>query len=460
MRFHYVRKVLYTSTKPVATICRKKEVIAIRKKGILFRLIAALASLFLLGVIVLLRFDDSQVEVQSEQLRLWYVEDDYFTALLKQAQEADILSGTGKSLIIKCFKNEEELAAALDLERPEMLYCAGGTAEALSKNGSLKKLSLFLGDTPEAYNRLSGNEAFENGEYFPLKLEAEALVFNSEKLGPDFSFEIINAILNEDTAGTEAESPIEELSVENAAELPSDIPAEVTTETASDASVDTGAEVNADTVAETPVVMENEETEGASEEIIEEVPAEEEPLLPLFACESYYGLFDALCFTAPVQLSTDRFVNSENESFVSAYNTLAELVISNRLYSGVLEPVQALAAGECLSCAISTGSFDFSELPGGLCVSVPRCADTVLTGSFGIAVTAENEASAISCVAVIRELISLAAYPDSFFPIGPDCGAEPDDRITFLLKGYTPGEKDLSQRFDLEITRMLSILSE
>ena len=354
----------------------------IRKRRNPVGIITALAAFFLLAVIVFLRFESSAGS-EAETLRLWYVEDDYFTGLLKLADKSGVRAGNNGTLNIRCFKTEDELAAALDEETPEMLYCAGDTAEALSLNGSLKSIGTGIDGLSAGFGRLSGNAAFESGQYFPLKLEAEVFVYSEAAINGGCTFDRLVSFPYD---AQDAESP------------------------------------------------------------------------KILACSSYYELFNALSGGSTCALGGDRLENAANEDFVSVYNQLAETAMNGGLYSGELDPLDAVINGECLCCSLLSSSFDPSALPEGIAVSVPDCGGSILAGSFGIAVTAEDDAAAAGCAGFIASLVKLASSPEGFFPVGPDCGAAANGSESFVLKGYTPGAAASTRKFDKEISRTLSIL--
>lgn len=122
---------------------------------------------------------------RPERVTLWCLEDDPLRKPLEElVQEYNRSPGEWQQVSLRCFPDEESLAAAFDTARPDLLLCSHDRAWTLEQQALLRDLRAQLGtaapDYPESL-RLAP-ESVGSG-YFPLGVQVTLLCLREEADG-------------------------------------------------------------------------------------------------------------------------------------------------------------------------------------------------------------------------------------------------------------------------------------
>ena len=119
---------------------------------------------------------------KSERVTLWCLEDEPLRQPLEELiQEYNRSPGEWQQVSLRCFPDEESLAAAFDTARPDLLLCSHDRARTLEQQALLRDLRADLGAAaPEYPESLCQAPDGVGSGYFPLGVQVTLLCLREE----------------------------------------------------------------------------------------------------------------------------------------------------------------------------------------------------------------------------------------------------------------------------------------
>ena len=117
----------------------------------------------------------------SQQLKLWYVSGDFSPAVMEllASRYNDQRQGEHYALEVRGFGTEEELAAAFEQSRPDLLLCSYDRAASL---GSREQLATLAGADWDYLPEIEDSLPYAGHSFFPLGSAVPLLVYNEAAL--------------------------------------------------------------------------------------------------------------------------------------------------------------------------------------------------------------------------------------------------------------------------------------
>ena len=117
----------------------------------------------------------------SQQLKLWYVSGDFSPAVMEllASRYNDQRQGEHYALEVRGFATEEELAAAFEQSRPDLLLCSYDRAASL---GSREQLATLEGADWDYLPEIEESLPYAGRSFFPLGSGVPVLVYNEAAL--------------------------------------------------------------------------------------------------------------------------------------------------------------------------------------------------------------------------------------------------------------------------------------
>ena len=134
---------------------------------------------------------------EEETVSIWLVEGELLSAELTALAEQFNNASFPVKAELRAFANEEELGAALDSARPDLILCGHERAVALHEQGRLRDVSSGFTQTPAFSESFLTLSDCVGSAFFPIGAETELLVLN----GPAFDQSAASA-LGRDTLTT------------------------------------------------------------------------------------------------------------------------------------------------------------------------------------------------------------------------------------------------------------------
>ena len=138
---------------------------------------------FLLCACLLLSGCGEEIQTPEEEtVSIWLVEGELLSAELAALAEQFNNASFPVKAELRAFANEEELGAALDSARPDLILCGHERAVALHEQGRLRDVSSGFAHAPAYSESFLALSDCVGSAFFPIGAETELLAVN----GPAF----------------------------------------------------------------------------------------------------------------------------------------------------------------------------------------------------------------------------------------------------------------------------------
>ena len=146
---------------------------------------------FLLCACLLLSACGEEIRTPEEEtVSIWFVEGELLSAELRTLTEQFNMASFPVKAELRAFSNEEELGAALDSARPDLILCGHERAVALHEQGRLRDVSSGFTQPPAYSETILTLSDCVGSAFFPIGAETELLALN----GPAFDQSAASAL--------------------------------------------------------------------------------------------------------------------------------------------------------------------------------------------------------------------------------------------------------------------------